>query len=385
MRIKSLCIPTEIANRFDLDEVKMKKLDRIVILSGKNGAGKTRFLKLLPHVFAKISKSNLSSTSAKLLEEKANLASALENGGSEPANIPNYTENIRKRILELQQLEELHLGLEIDEMDKKPVFVHFVPQKTDLRDPFRYSDEHNIQAAGRLNDLGSINAESATIATIEMVLSRWISATYLLKDSGLSADEARKAVEDYNNLQSYIKTFLGTELTWSGGRAQLFGRRIGIAELSKGQKVLLMFCVLLYKQSANLDETIIMMDEPENHLHPAVLIEVLDKVAASVPNGQLWIATHSVNVLAHFDCKDLWFLEDKKISYAGNIPESVLRSLLGEEDEIERLRSFLNLPAEMAIEKFAYECLLPPGVVMTDGSDPQTTQIREIIYNLRKE
>jgi SAM-dependent methyltransferase len=155
--------------------------------------------------------------------------------------------------------------------------------------------------------------------------------------------------------------------------------RIGQARLSNGQNILLQFCMALYAQEASLDNLIIFMDEPENHLHPSALIEVLDKITPQVKNGQIWIATHSINVLAHFDPACIWYIDNGEISYAGNVPRKVLTGLLGNEEEIEKLSNFLALPAQMASNKFAFESLFYPQVLITGPDDPQVKQIHNII------
>jgi len=120
------------------------------------------------------------------------------------------------------------------------------------------------------------------------------------------------------------------------GDATLFQRRLGDTRLSDGQKILLQFCVALYSQKKSLDELILFLDEPENHLHPEALIEVVDKIIASVTNGQVWIATHSINLLAHFDPSCIYYMEDGVLRYSGNVPHQVLTGLLGSEDEISK-------------------------------------------------
>lgn len=135
----------------------------------------------------------------------------------------------------------------------------------------------------------------------------------------------------------------------------------------------------LYAQEIKLENLIIFMDEPENHLHPAALIEVLEKITPHVKNGQVWIATHSINILAHFDPSNIWYIENGEISYAGNVPRTVLEGLLGNEEEIDRLSNFLALPAQMASNNFAFESLFYPNVLITGPDDPQVNQIQTII------
>ncbi len=169
---------------------------------------------------------------------------------------------------------------------------------------------------------------------------------------------------------------MGCDLTRSPeGIAQIFGFPLGKANLSDGQKVLLQLCVAIHSQGASLNSLILLMDEPENHLHPSLLIEVIDKIREQVTEGQLWIATHSLTLLSHLDTSCIWYMDDNKIGYSGRQPEKVLRGLLGNEIQISRFADFLSLPAHFAANRFAYESLFQPSATQTDIGDAQTSQI----------
>ena len=109
------------------------------------------------------------------------------------------------------------------------------------------------------------------------------------------------------------------------------------------------------------------------------MLELITSVQKHAPNGQIWIATHSIPVLSHFDPESIFWMENSKVSYAGNIPKKVLGGLLGDEERIERLADFLNLPAQFASNSFAAQCLLDAPVAATKLGDQQMTQIKEIL------
>lgn len=146
--------------------------------------------------------------------------------------------------------------------------------------------------------------------------------------------------------------------------------------------MLLQLAVALHGQGQSLDDSIIFLDEPENHLHPSALREFLGAIKKHVRNGQVWVATHSVHVLAQADPSEIWYMEDGGVRYAGRTPEHVLQGLLGNEDEIGKLADFLSLPAQFASIQFAAECLIPPPAVMTGTDDQQTTQICKVLEKL---
>ncbi len=165
----------------------------------------------------------------------------------------------------------------------------------------------------------------------------------------------------------------------------MFNRKLDTASLSDGQRALLRVAVALHAQSTKLDEAILVLDEPENHLHPDALVEFIDRLIKATPNGQLWIATHSIHVLSYVEPESLWFAEDGRLSWAGRQPEHVLRSLVGDDERVGRLERFIHLPSILAMERFAAECLLPPSILSTGAEDPQSKQVYKIIASHRSE
>jgi hypothetical protein len=138
----------------------------------------------------------------------------------------------------------------------------------------------------------------------------------------------------------------------------------------------------IYSQETALKDLILVLDEPENHLHPSVIIETIERIQNCVSNGQIWIATHSIPLLAHFDPSLIWYVENNKINHAGKIPEKVLHSLLGGEDEVAKLQDFISLPAQYATSRYAFESLFEPSVVITGSNDPQSFQVRADLLKL---
>lgn len=236
--------------------------------------------------------------------------------------------------------------------------------------------EYYIQRANQATTPGVTGLYQTTIPLIQKIMENWVNTSH--QNLAFPKNEIKSAQNDYERLQSIIKSFIGTEIGWNkDGYSTLFGKPIAQAQLSAGQRVLLQLCVAIFAQGGNLSNYIIFMDEPENHLHPSAVIDLLDTIREHNPNGQIWIATHSIPLLSHFDASSLWFVEDGDVKHSGKKPELVLRSLLGDEDRIQKLRDFTSLASELARNRFTFECLCPPTVVETDSTDPQSIQLNE--------
>lgn len=388
MKIKKINIPEDITSSIGLAQIQMDRLKDIVLIAGKNGSGKSRLLNLIKDNLINIPNSTRQIELNRDVKSHKEQIKIYENylQKSDEEIINKYgtsregvVNNIKYFYEQLKKSESKLISLEYFEFDKDEAIsvVYFVPKSLQLTDSYRISRYDIDNYANNIYEIGIESIAKGAIPEIDRVVRRWITASSGVK---ISEEDKNKAIQDYEKLKKYVKLFLNTDLESDiDGNPTIFNTRIGEANLSDGQTILLQFCMALYAQEIKLDNLIIFMDEPENHLHPAALIEVLDKISSQVRNGQIWIATHSINVLAHFDPSNIWYMENGEISYAGNVPQKVLNGLLGDESEIDKLSNFLDLPAKMSMNNFAYESLLNPEVVFTDNTDPQTNQIHKLI------
>jgi predicted ATPase len=399
MKITKVQIPASLESD-GLEEIKMNKLGSVVLLAGKNGSGKSRILnKVMGYFQSKpvISQIRLSEQGLKDFEDLLERQHAeLENyqrqltiaANSQVAdamqeNIRRTKQSINNTIQKKKNPEHILAWNLIETSTGDEVYssVFFVPKNLELYDSNNFSKADLIAQAEAVGNLGVSSLPAGTLAKIQLVQDRWFNATH--QNSALPKEEKQKLVDDYTSLQDAISLFLNEKLGRNAdGDATIFGFPIGKARLSDGQKVLLQFCIAIYSQQAALKDVIVVLDEPENHLHPSVIIETIDRIKHSVPDGQIWIATDSVPLLAHFDPSLIWYVEKNKIQHAGKIPEKVLSSLLGNEEEIARLQDFISLPAQYATSNYAFESLLEPAAVITGPNDPQTRQIRKNLLEL---
>jgi ABC-type phosphate transport system ATPase subunit len=303
-----------------LEDIKMRCLNRIVILAGANGSGKSRLLR------------------------------------------------------RVEQCNE-HWGYEYD--TPSPLApINFVSKILHLNDSSEMNKGWIIQAAKEATNPGIDNIATKICEYIQHIQNRWWSTSHQWSTEGeLIRNEAN---ENYQLLSELIKTVLGESLSHdSNNDATLFNNTIGKAQLSDGQITLLQWCTALHAQGKRIAELILLMDEPENHLHPESMIETLDRIIAANKNGQIWIATHSVPLIAalyknHSSDVSLYFMDKGKVEYASEKPDKVLNSLMGGKGNIPALREFIDLPEILANYRFAAQCLEQPAVLRNStNDDPQ--------------
>ncbi len=236
--------------------------------------------------------------------------------------------------------------------------------------------EHEIIA--KTSNISNLN--QSALSYIQRLQNRYYSVTHQNYNGDVSVKE--KYILEYEQICEMIKAFLDAKLTRNeNGDAVLFGFPIGKAPLSEGQRVLLQFCVAFHAHAGNLSKLIVLMDEPENHLHPSAMLDVINKLKEILNQGQIWIATHSIPLLANFDPACIWWMEDSTIKHRGTHPEVVLKGLIGDDDRIEKLHDFLGLPATLAANRFAHQCLFKPAVSDAGQGDAQTQQIQRIVLD----
>jgi predicted ATPase len=402
MRIERIDIPKTAESNDGLEHIKMDKLSNIVLIAGKNGSGKTRILNKIFNIFSsKPTKSRLeNSTNQKNISENnivafkqeiINLEALLQN-----ETVPNQREDIKRRIddykatIEQQEIlfkqcsdEQNWDQIKTDVLSERYSFVPFVPKSLILSDCNTFAKSDIINFATTIDSVGVSNLPQGAFAKIQVIQDKWFNATH--QNTQVTVTEKEKAVADYERLKNIIETFLNSKITRTiNDEATLFGFPMGQSNLSDGQRILLQFCIAIYSQEDALKNLILVLDEPENHLHPSVIIETIEKIQKCVSNGQIWIATHSIPLLAHFDPSLIWYVENNRIEHAGKIPEKVLHSLLGNEDEVARLQDFISLPSQYATSRYAFESLFEPNAVLTNSNDPQSFQIRTDLLKLSK-
>lgn len=370
--MKILSVNLDPTPELNLGPIQMDKLGSTVVIAGKNGAGKSRlFLRIQTWV-------NGFKPVAELEESIAQYEAAVKIKIKNNSNHEKFVKGLKDLRITHAQVKMLSLT-----KDQKPILVQFVPKNLTLADPNTNSKAANQQHAKAVEMSGVANLGVGTFAKIQILQDRAWEANH--QHATIDQTAAKKANSEYETLEDLVGKFLGTKITRSlDGEAQLFELSLGKSNLSDGQKVLLQLCIAIHAQASSLNEVIILMDEPENHLHPAALLDMIEVVQKHLEEGQLWIATHSVPLLANMPPSSIWWMEENTVKKAGDKPEKVLEGLLGDARRRDRLATFLDLPFVLASNRFAAECMIPPPTVPHRSGDSQTKQIFDTLSSLRK-
>ena len=356
MLIEKFVLPASELADVGLQPIEINRLGRFVALTGKNGAGKSRVLAKLN---VSISQRNQQvGRHEDIRRSVLDHENAIKNNPSDHAGQAGW----KQQLAAFQR--ELAIATERIFPATAPVLavLHFVPKQLGLADP-RHHNKAGLQSNfDQARNPGIEGFETRCFAYIQMLQNREWEVTHqrATHDSAV----IQEAKDEYVRLVSLIEILLKARIGRSiDADATIFNKPLADAGLSDGQKVLIQLAVALHAQNGKLDNTVFLLDEPENHLHPSALIEFLDALESVAKNSQFWIATHSVPLLAHIAQKEpmsIWYVEEGEVSNAGSKPEKVLRGLLGNDEQIDNLNTFTSLPAQYAAISFAAECLTEP-------------------------
>ena len=315
-------------------KLDLRGLGSVVLLAGKNGSGKSRLLKLLTQ-YPKVQDKN-------------------QKG--------EYLSDEEKEILDYVQPELMGKDgqkIEIKEYTKIN-FLNYSQYDVPLQSPDRFPTYVISKAK---ENLAKCDFE-------ESALDALLYLKYLIKHYRYDPDSDEE--NDLNALNELLEALLGQQLTSLDGEPSMFGLPLNEMQLSPGQQYLLCMCIALHCNKVK-NNSILLLDEPETHLHPDALLNLIYQLQTRFQLDQIWIATHSVALLSRFNTSDIWHMTEQTAKKLGSKSGPLMESLLGELSQRVQLQDFIGAPVSFACNEFAYECLWEPPTVPYKRGDPQVT------------
>lgn len=143
-----------------------------------------------------------------------------------------------------------------------------------------------------------------------------------------------------------------------------------IKKFSPGQ-LMLFYMSLFISIQIDKGKKIIILDEPECHLHPAALIKFINAVKRSNLYSELWIATHSLFVIPEFDFENIIYIENSMIApRKSDLYSKILTEMVGK--NYAKSMQFVAAFKQWQYYNFIFDCFTQPTVVDTiDSNDEQ--------------
>lgn len=162
-----------------------------------------------------------------------------------------------------------------------------------------------------------------------------------------------------------------------------------IVVLSPGERNILIFSLALMCVQLNIDKPfLLLIDEIETHLHPAVLQELLKMFRENLKdtNGCVFVATHSIFLLPEFKFEEICYLDQgelKKVN--GNVYRNILDAVVYGNEGNHAISELLVSVDSWSYAEYMAECFLPPTVSdRARADDPQYLRMDIIVNELLK-
>ncbi|OFX18082.1 MAG: hypothetical protein A2033_18800 [Bacteroidetes bacterium GWA2_31_9] len=205
---------------------------------------------------------------------------------------------------------------------------------------------------------------------------------------------------DFNKIIDHVNQFLNKKIHYNENFNQqgtvevtltLDKKKFEFNYLSPGEKALFAYGILSYLVDINknipLKDSIIIVDEPEKSLHPEAQVLFINKLREIVTKGtgQVWIATHSVNIISQLNTNEVYLVKDNEIFTPSHKLQSItIEELFGKNNDIfEKLQQFIISIDERDFANFTYECLNEPKSIKSIA--PNDPQIEVFIKSLEND
>jgi len=435
MRLKELRLDIEETQHYGLKEFYSSKFSSVIALVGKNGSGKSRYLRVIEDHIRSLKidtdfEKKFSSITNEFVEGYKYYLDNQDLYNSYYGFIDAQNAHTRENTIETQNNLTLasskfnrvstksnarphdfdkfnqNITLEIEKRIK-------IIKPDDLR-KLKASFENNKNKATFQSTIDS-TLENIDINEFEMISESAL--TYLQRlPHKLAFDKLdcmgddkkfknRVAYKRFELLSNLIRDFLGKELEWHSRKSNMDefddhvaikamgywtikGREFLYDDLSDGEKVLFTYAILLFLLSTNakikFKESIIIIDEPELNLHPKAQVKLIETLAGIIKEkGQLIIATHSLSIIANLDYGSIFLVrEGELLTPSSAIPYSAIDELMGFEEHFNKIVQFLVSTPSWAMTNFMAQCFLDAEVFdSATKNDPQLDLFRKLIMN----
>ncbi|MFL5358968.1 AAA family ATPase [Archangium sp.] len=354
-------------HRLGLTPARLRDLKPLVVLAGPNGAGKSRYLRLVNDIVRQAYSE---------WQDMVRLRGNVKALKSRPQSGPEL-ESYQRHLLELER-DRLRVERSPGWNDY-PKVIALTYSADSVPDPQEEppSRARELVASNKTGGFGS--ARTSLHAYFYQVARALHDADNPRTTNNPNFQQGFEDAIAFNRiLQALLSAEIEPDVDKHGGVVPHFRKRLFQPdELSEGEAILAVWAILLHRQREWLQDACVLIDEPENHLHPDVCIRALFALRNDIlgPGGQIWLATHSIPLIAYAGMESVYFVDHGSIEYAGNKIEKVIDRLLGGEQGRARLHTFISDAEEMAFDVFAAQCLLPPDVASAREKDPQQEQM----------
>lgn len=189
-----------------------------------------------------------------------------------------------------------------------------------------------------------------------------------------------------NIIQENFLLFTGKELVIQEKKIYIKGTdntfeplSTALSLLSPGELILFYMSIFLAIQQNGKKNKIIILDEPESHLHPKALIDFV-KSLTQYEFKEIWIATHCLFLVPEFQFENIIYINDSQVQRrTSRIYQNVFSDLLGKSNS--KTKMFFSSLSQWQYCEFIAECFTNPTVI--DAVNPNDEQVQLFIQYLK--
>lgn len=173
-----------------------------------------------------------------------------------------------------------------------------------------------------------------------------------------------------------IMTVKGEDKDYEGFKEYIFN------QASPGERNLFYMSIFLAALTTHRPNgrLVIILDEPELHMHASKVTAFIDLIEQELPNAALWVATHSIHLIPRFTFDEMIFIEDGKVIQRNSgIYRRIFDSIIGSSSAIEE---FMRDLTEWEMCCFISECFTQPPKTVNSKNDQQTQKICKVVQEL---
>lgn len=312
----------EVLNKYNIELPDSFQFSNVNIIIGSNGAGKTRFLRALKEVYSINGKHDILYGYFPALSDSKVLLD------EENAELPECT---------------LYDSLYMSDVS--------------FDDFFREIELHNEEFIPQLLVYHSQRQRDISEKTLGIVQESFFALT------GKELVNRKK--------QIFVKGVKGT-------LEQLSDE---LNRMSPGELMLFYMSIFLAIQQNGKNNKVIILDEPESHLHPKALLTFIDILTKNCEFQQIWIATHSLFLIPEFQFENIIFMDNSVVQKRNSsVYASIVNALLGENNI--KVKEFFSSLWQWQYCEFIAECFTNPTVI--SEVNPQDEQVQLFIQYLKE-
>ncbi len=223
----------------------------------------------------------------------------------------------------------------------------------------------------------------------ELIFTVMLEGIYLARKQGTLIGKGKIKV-----LNEFLEPFIGVKVAESLDLREIkflkSAQEITFEEMleqfSPGESKLFYLAILLFlNPNINNEKTILILDEPENHLHIRAFKQLIELIQKNFDKCTIWIASHSI-ILPHIvGFNNTFLIHNGEIQSKNSQLFSEIYKTLISDDLNDILFELINSPKKWNYYKFIKECFEEAdNVTKIRESDPQFQQLRKIILNMKK-